>query len=198
MFKKLPIVIVAVLVSASLCNALEAAGIQLPDSMEVAGIGIPDSIETGPTRLILNGAGVRTKFFMKLYVGGLYLEQKRSEPKYLIETDEPMAIRLHIISSLITSEKMEKVTREGFVKSTGGKIAPIEAQIETFISVFRDKINKNDVYDLIYIPGKGTEVHKNEKFYSLTEGLPFKQALFGIWLCENPAQKSLKKEMLGK
>ncbi|MCK5734042.1 MAG: chalcone isomerase family protein, partial [Candidatus Latescibacteria bacterium] len=63
---------------------------------------------------------------------------------------------------------------------------------------FRDKINKNDVYDLIYIPGKGTEVHKNEKFYSLTEGLPFKQALFGIWLCENPAQKSLKKEMLGK
>jgi len=59
-----------------------------------------------------------------------------------------MAIRLHITSSLITSEKMEKVTRKGFVKFTGGKIAPIEAQIETFISVFRDEINENDVYNL--------------------------------------------------
>ena len=140
-FKKLPIVIVGVLVSASLCNALEVAAIPVPDSVDVAGISIPVSLETGPTRLILNGAGVRTKFFMRRYVGGLYLEQKRSEPKQLIEADEPMAIRLHITSSLITSEKMEKVIRKGFVKFTGGKIASIEAQIETFISVFRDKIN---------------------------------------------------------
>jgi len=198
MLKKLPIVIGAVLVSASLCNALEVAGIHIPDSLEVAGIHAPDSLETGPARLVLNGAGVRTKFFLKLYVGALYLQQKGSDPKLLIEADAPMAIRLHITSSLITSEKMEKVTREGFVKATGGKIAPIEAQIETFISVFREKINENDVYDLIYVPSKGVEVHKNRKFYSLTEGLPFKQALFGIWLCENPAQKSLKKEMLGK
>ena len=198
MFRKLLIVIGAVLVSASLCNALEVAGIHIPDFLEVGGIHAPDSLETGPTRLILNGAGVRTKFFLKLYVGGLYLEQKGSDPKQLIEADEPMAIRLHITSSLITSAKMEKVTREGFVKATGGKIAPIEAQIETFISVFREKISENDVYDLIYVPGRGIEVHKNGKFHSLTVGLPFKQALFGIWLCENPAQKSLKEEMLGK
>ncbi|HCX90261.1 MAG: hypothetical protein COW04_00540 [Deltaproteobacteria bacterium CG12_big_fil_rev_8_21_14_0_65_43_10] len=31
----------------------------------------------------------------------------------------------------------------------------------------------------------------------VTNGLPFKKALFGIWLCDNPAQKSLKREMLG-
>jgi len=89
MLKKLPIVIVTVLVSASLCNALEVAAIPVPDSVDVAGIYAPDSLEAGPTRLILNGAGVRTKFFMKRYVGGLYLEQKRSEPKQLIEPMNP-------------------------------------------------------------------------------------------------------------
>ena len=68
MFRKLLIVIGAVLVSASLCNALGVAGIHIPDFLEVAGIHAPDSLETGPTRLILNGAGVRTKFFLKLYV----------------------------------------------------------------------------------------------------------------------------------
>ena len=109
-----------------------------------------------------------------------------------------MAIRLHIISSRVTSKKMEDATREGFVKATDGKIEPIKDQIERFISVFKDKINKNDIYDLIYIPGKGIKVYKNKKYNALTEGLAFKKALFGIWLCDDPVQKSLKQEMLGK
>ena len=93
---------------------------------------------------------------------------------------------------------MEKATREGFVKATGGNTAPIEAQIEKFISVFKEKINENDIYDLIYVPGKGVEVYKNDEYKSLTEGLAFKQALFGIWLSDKPVQKRLKEEMLGK
>ncbi|MEA3471658.1 MAG: chalcone isomerase family protein [Thermodesulfobacteriota bacterium] len=31
-----------------------------------------------------------------------------------------------------------------------------------------------------------------------TKGLEFKKALFGIWLGDKPAQRSLKKEMLGR
>jgi hypothetical protein len=93
---------------------------------------------------------------------------------------------------------MEKATREGFAKATGGNVAPIKAQIENFISVFRDKINEHDVYDLVYLPDKGVEVYKNAEYSSLTPGLNFKQALFGIWLSEKPAQQSLKKKMLGK
>jgi hypothetical protein len=29
-------------------------------------------------------------------------------------------------------------------------------------------------------------------------GLDFKKALFGIWLCDNPADKDLKLKLLGK
>jgi len=35
------------------------------------------------------------------------------------------------------------------------------------------------------------------KKHSLINVILFKKALFGIWLCDNPAQKSLKREMLG-
>lgn len=187
MFKKLLIVTSAVLMMTSLSNAKEVAGINMPDSLEI-----------GQNRLLLNGVGVRTKFFIRLYLGALYLGQKSHDPEKIIKADKPMAIRMHIISSLITSEKMEETTREGFVKATGGNIAPIKDQIERFISEFKDEIKKNDIYDFIYVPGKGIEVYKNNEFKSLTKGLSFKQALFGIWLCDNPAQNSLKKEMLGK
>jgi hypothetical protein len=64
--------------------------------------------------------------------------------------------------------------------------------------VFKKEIKEDDSYDLIYVPGKGVEVYINGEYTSVTEGLAFKKALFGIWLSEKPAQKSLKKAMLGE
>ncbi|RJP57597.1 MAG: chalcone isomerase [Deltaproteobacteria bacterium] len=171
--------------------------VPIGNAIEIDGIKIPDSLMAGKTNLILNGAGVRTKLLIKLYISGLYLMQKNHDPKKIIEADEPMAIRLHIISSMITGKKMGEATKEGFFRVTRGNIEPIKPEIEKLISVFKDRINENDIYDFIYKPGMGVEVYKNHKKHSLINGLPFKKALFGIWLCDNPAQKSLKREMLG-
>ena len=188
MFKKqFAAIIWAILMMATLGNAEEIGGINMPASMQ-----------TGQTQLMLNGAGVRTKFFMDLYVGGLYLKEKSQDAKAVIETDEPMAIKLHIVSSMITSKKMEKATRKGFENATGGNIEAIKVQIEEFISVFKEEIKEGDIFDLIYVPEKGVEVSKNSEPRSTIEGLPFKKAMFGIWLSNKPAQKSLKKAMLGE
>jgi hypothetical protein len=188
MFRKyvIPLVLTLVIMSPAI-NAKEIEGVNMPEYLEVA-----------KSKLILNGAGVRSKFFMDLYVGGLYLQNKSNNQKEIIESDAPMAIRLHIISSLITSKKMEKATREGFENATKGNTGPIKSQIEEFISVFKEKIEKNDIFELIYLPGKGLEVYKNGEFKCRIEGPAFKQALFGIWLGDKPAQESLKEEMLGK
>jgi hypothetical protein len=93
---------------------------------------------------------------------------------------------------------MEKATREGFENATGGNIGPIKVQIEEFISVFKKEIKEGDIYDLVYVPGKGVEVLKNNESRSIIKGLPFKKAMFGIWFSDKPAQKSLKKAMLGE
>jgi len=165
---------------------------------EIAGVEMPDLLTIGENTLLLNGAGVRTKLFLDFYAGGLYLKQKAHDPAIIIAADEVMAVRLQIVSSIITSERMAKATREGFEKATGGNIAAIESRMEQFISVFKDKLSKNDIFDLLYVPGRGVEIYKNEQSHSIIEGLDFKQALFGIWLGEDPAQKSLKKHMLGQ
>lgn len=165
---------------------------------EIGGISFPETLEFSPARLILNGAGVRKKFFVKLYVGGLYLMEKSRDPQRIILVDEPMAIKLRIISALITSAKMEEATREGFEKATAGNIEPIRARVEKFLAVFREKIEINDTYDLVYEPGRGVAVSRNGELHTLIAGLDFKQALFGIWLGQQPAQESLKEEMLGQ
>ncbi|KPA12835.1 chalcone isomerase [Candidatus Magnetomorum sp. HK-1] len=165
-------------------------------SAQVGDVNIPDTLMAGKNKLILNGAGFRTKFFMKIYAGALYLLQKNADQNHIISADKPMAIKMHIVSSLISSDKMVKAVIEGFEKSTGNNTTPIDKEIKQLLSIFQEKIEIGDVYDLVYIPGKGLLASKNKSLKGTIKGLAFKKALFGIWLCDKPADKYLKKAML--
>lgn len=164
---------------------------------EVAGVNLPESLSADDQALNLNGTGVRSKFFMDIYAAGLYLPEANKDGETVVSQDKPMALRLHITSSLLTAEKMESATREGFEQSTGGKTESIKPSIEKFIAAFKDEIKENDVFDLVYKPGKGVEVYKNSELKASAEGLDFKKALFGIWLSENAVQDDLKDGLLG-
>ncbi len=161
--------------------------------------GMPATFKAGNSNLVLNGAGQRTKFVITVYNAGLYIKNKTQDPKKIIDANEAMAMRLKIKSGFATAEKIEKALMDGFINSTGGNTAPIKAQIDQLINAaFKSTINKNDIFDLVYMPNVGTLVLKNSKTMTRIQGLPFKQALFGIWLSAKPAQNSLKAELLGK
>ncbi len=166
---------------------------------EIAGISLPNTLPAGKEKLVLNGAGIRKKFFLKLYVAGLYLEHKGASADEILNNDIPVAIRLHIISKLISSKNMEKATREGFEKATEGNLSGLEKRIDEFISLFKNEpIKKHDVFDFIYIPDDGVHAIKNGKKLKLIKGSDFKKALFGIWLSKNCVQKDLREALLGE
>jgi hypothetical protein len=158
----------------------------------------PASITCDGTNLVLNGAGVRTKYFMQMYMGGLYLEQPSRDAAGIIAADAPMAIRLDITSAMVTKERMDESLREGFQNATGGQVAPIAREIEQFRQCFAQPIAKGDVFEFVYRPARGVTVVKNGRPIGVIQGLAFKQAMFGIWLCERPADAGLRVAMLGK
>ena len=165
----------------------------------VGGVTLQKKLKVGETYLTLNGAGVREKFFMDMYACGLYLKETSNNATTIINNDESAAIKIHIISSLITSKKMTDAVEEGFKNATGGKTAVLRKEIDQFKAVFtKEEIQKEDVYDIVYVSGKGTIIFKNGKIQPIIKGLAFKQALFGIWLCDKPADKDLKEALLGK
>lgn len=166
-------------------------------AVEVGGIELPESLESQVSPLSLNGSGVRSKFFMDIYAAGLYLTQSNQEAASIIEQDKPMALRLHITSGLLTSEKMENATREGFEKSTAGNTAGIQTTIDDFIETFKESIVENDIFDFVYTPNQGISVIKNGELKKVLEGLLFKQALFGIWLSNDAVSDDLKSGLLG-
>ena len=176
--------------------SLFALGLQA--QTEISGVKLPSVKKAGDAQVVLNGGGIREKWFLDVYVCGLYVQAKTSDAAKIIATDEPMIIDIYIVSGLVSSDKMSKATLEGFEKSTGGNMAALKTQIDKFIAVFkREDIVKNDIFNLVYIPGKGVEVTKNGKLQDTIAGLEFKKALFGIWLGKEPADDDLKEGMLG-
>ncbi|MBN1495589.1 MAG: chalcone isomerase family protein [Spirochaetes bacterium] len=175
-----------------------AVGFAVADAKTVKDVTIPDSYNAAGKTLVLNGTGIRTKFGFDIYIGALYLKAKGSDGAAIAAADEPMCVRLHIVSRLITPKRMEDNTREGFRKSTGGKDAPFREGIDKFINTFKDGIAVGDRFDIAYLPGRGVRVYKNGALKSSVEGLAFKKALFGIWIGPNSIQEALRDGMLGR
>lgn len=165
---------------------------------EIGGVDMPDSLEVNDTRLVLNGAGLRKKFIIKVYAAGLYLMQKTTDPQKIVDADEPMQIRLHFIYDGVSKDKLIDAWNEGFQKGTAGNIEPIKNKIDQFNSYFTEEAKKNDIYDLVYTPQDGLEVIIKGKSMGKIGGLEFKKAVFSIWLGQDTALPKLKEDLLGK
>ncbi len=165
---------------------------------KVGSVTLPNTETFGNYELVLNGAGVREKLWIDLYAAGLYLQEKSSNAKAILEADKPMSVKLHIVSSLINSKKMISAIEDGFENSTNGNVKPYREKIDQFIAFFKEEIKKGDIYDITYQPGKGVVSYKNGQEKGTVKGKDFKEALFGIWLSNRPADDDLKEGMLGK
>ena len=170
---------------------------QIHAQKKVSGVSIESTIKLNNNELILNGVGIREKFWIDLYVGALYLTQKTTDGSTIINNNKPAIITLDIVSSMITSEKMIDAVNDGFKKSLKGKLDQMKDNIETFKSFFMEKIKKGDQFKLIYLPSSGVSVYKNNQLKGSISGIEFKKALFGIWLSDDPADDDLKEAMLG-
>lgn len=160
-------------------------------------VSVDETVTCSGQTLSLNGAGVRKKLFIKLYVATLYTQTKSSDEQQLLSMNQPLCIRLHITSAKITSEKLVKATREGFDKSTQGNTTVIAEEIESFLTWLNKPIKKGDVFEFSFLPDDKTQTSKNNQLLGEINNKKFASALFGIWLGSNPVQLDLKNELLG-
>lgn len=153
-------------------------------------------IKIGEQVLKLNGAGVRTKTFVQVYEGGLYLLKPSTDSKAILAADELMAIRVKINSGFVTRSSLVASLKEGLAQSYPGAPEALSRETQQLQQLLQDELKKNDVFDFVYMPNKGLCIYKNGKVHGVIPGLEFKKALFGIWLSESPVDKDLRQAML--
>src|SRR5690554_6588057 len=147
--------------------------------------------------LILNGTGVRKKYWIDLYEGKLYLKNKCQDGEKISLDNEVMAINIRVISDLMTTKRLEEALMSEFDRITRGLSEIFHDRLNILIKAFGHVINKNETLDLYYLPEEGLRVYKNKELKCTIPGLNFKQILFGSWLGHDPADINMKKGMLG-
>ena len=90
-----------------------------------------------------------------------------------------------------------KVRDPGFEVATGGNIDSLQERLDAFLEVFNEKIEKGDQFVMKMVPGTGLSAYKNGEYLTTVEGDDFGQTLFTIWFGEKPADRNLKKGLLG-
>ncbi|HEY1043804.1 MAG TPA: chalcone isomerase family protein [Telluria sp.] len=173
----------------STANAAEVGGVRFTDTATVAG-----------KELKLNGLGLRTKFFIKVYAAGLYLPEKSTNPAAIQKMEGPRRIQLVMMREL-TSEDFGKAFMDGLNANTSEQErSTLMTQTMQMGKVFAmvPGLKKGDVLFLDWIPGTGTVTSLNgRKIGDTIQDVAFYNALLRIWIGDKPADSSLKPRLLG-
>ncbi len=168
-------------------EAREVAGVTLDESTQIDGVSAP---------LVLNGAGVRSKFFVKVYVAGLYLSKRLSSADAILASSGPKRVRMHFVYDEISAEKIRAAWSDGYKANHSAEaLAGLKDRVDRFNSYF-PTIKAGDVVDVDYVPGTGTTVRINGEPNGPITGEDFHQATLRIWIGDSPASSGLKKAMI--
>ena len=164
----------------------------------IGGVNVPDTHQYGGKNLVLNGAGVRKRFFIQIYVGALYLTAKSNDGNTLAKANQPMTMRIEMTTDRADPAKMKASITEGFKKATGGNLAPIQADLDKFIAVFEAGVAKGDIFEFSHVPGSGLHALRNSQRVAVLTNPAFKETLFAVWLSNKAVDTGLRDKLLGK
>ena len=162
----------------------------------LAGVSMPDTVQIGGTKLVLNGLGLRKKYFVKVYVAGLYLEQKSSDPDAIIKADVTKQIVMQFVHGASKSQ-MADAFEESFTNNSPDARNTMKADIDRLIGAL-EPVNAGDKMVFTYVPGTGTTLAINGKEKLTIANAAFGPVLFSVWLGPKPPNADLKKGMLGQ
>jgi len=162
----------------------------------LAGVSLPDTAQVGNRTLVLNGLGLRKKFVVKVYVAGLYLEQKSSDPSAIVKADAPKRIVMHFVRN-VSKAQIADAFAESFENNTPDARKTMKAEIDQFLGAL-EPVNDGDEMVLTYLPGTGTTLAINGKEKVTIPAAGFAPVLFSVWLGPKPPNADLKKGLLGQ
>ena len=166
---------------------------------EVAGVRLEDRIKVGNTELLLNGAGIRTRIFFKVYVGALYVVQPTHEANAVINAAAPRRMLLRLLRDL-EAEKFSEAMHDGLnANLSAPELAALAVPLGRLDTVFKavGRVREGDVLTLDF-DNAGLSITLNGESRGRIESDALGRALLRVWLGEHPADSGLKKGLLGQ
>lgn len=177
-----------------------AATCALAQPAELEGVKLEPSAQVAAAPLVLNGAGLRTRAFFKVYVAALYVPKKTNDAATLLAQTGPRRVAITMLRD-VEAATFAGALNDGLKDNhTEAQLAALKPQIDTLNAAFKlvGEAKKGDLIQLDFAPDAGTRVVVNgQQRGSAMAGEAFFSAVLRIWLGDKPADSGLKKGLLG-
>lgn len=172
------------LVATSVGHAAALAGVSMAGSYDVAG-----------EHLTLNGMAVRDKFFIKVYVGALYLPKPMTNADDIIHADTPKALLMQFVRD-VKRDKLVQAYREAFASNAPDLAASQKTNVDQFLAFLTD-VKEGDRIGFVYEPGKGSRLSLNGSDKLTIAGKAFADLFLLVYIGPHPPTDDVKRGLLG-
>lgn len=165
-------------------------------AQELEGVHVPAQVTVQDTTLVLNGAGVRWKLFVKAYVGALYLPEPNRIPSQVIAAAGPKCIRLVLLRDVDAASMVEELLTRFRANASDEAYVQLQERIDHLNGALPD-MRTGDVVRLDLADSERTDFWVNDALVASFIGEDFQTAVLRLWLGDRPADEQLKQALLG-
>ena len=160
-----------------------------------------DNTRLAAQELALNGLGLRSILFIKVYVAGLYLPEKATTFRVIANMPGPKRLQLRMLRKADADDFIEALV-EGIEENTSkAELVQLSVRMQQLTQTINaiGSVVAGDSLNFDFVPGLGTTVTVNGmKRGTVIEGADFYNAVLKIFIGENPVDDQLKAGLLGK
>jgi hypothetical protein len=179
---------VGLLAGATLCT-------QVASAATLAGVNLEDKTTIEGKPLVLNGIGMRKKAIFKVYVAGLYVDEKTQSPDKILASPSPKFIKMKFLRD-VDAGKMRDAWSEGFKENCTKSCETYKAELEELNKQMKDM--KEGQTLAFHFDQETLSVWINDqKQEPVIKKAGFPAEVLSIWLGKNPPSADLKKGLLG-
>lgn len=167
---------------------------------EVEGFRFESSLRLGGADLVLNGVGVRRRFFLPVYVAALYVPQRSSDAETLLSQRGPRRMSMRFVRDVEAELFMSSLDVGMRRNYSPQQLEGWRDQWQTLTSVIANIVvaRRADHVSWDYTPHAGARVMQNSVAITPTmSGEDFYNAVLRVWLGAHPADAELKRGLLG-
>ena len=169
-------------------------------AMDIAGVKLEPKVKVVNSELVLNGAGIRKRVIVNVYIGALYLQEKKSTGADAVNL--PGAKRMHLqmlreVSGQQFVDAMKESVKYNTSQADLDKIASELTEFYGSVSTI-GAMKAGDVITLDLVPNSGLVTAMGGKQLGKPIASPdlFK-AILRIFIGDKPVDEGLKKGMFG-
>ncbi|MBV9747435.1 MAG: chalcone isomerase family protein, partial [Acetobacteraceae bacterium] len=160
------------------------------------GLSLPDSITVAGRQLVLNGIGLRTYSILgvRIYVAGLYLQQRSSDPAAILRSPEIKLLDFRFLRE-VEANDARRSWQQGLQNNCRPPCHLPPQEVAEFLAAV-PSVHRGDRGTLLFTPGRLDVAFNGQPFGTVTDPL-FVQVVLATFIGPVPSSPALKRALLG-